>query len=146
MPSTSLVRAEIQVIEWASLIKEFIKKKRFEALVLGWGVPTDPDQSAVWHSSQTGPDQLNQISYANPEVDEALERGRASCQQEERRPHYHRMQRILAEDQPLVFLYFRDALPVVAARVRGVEPGPAGILHNFTKWFIPGELHRYTSG
>ena len=48
------VLAEIQVIEWASFIKEFIKKKRFEAVVLGWGVGTDPDQYPVWHSSQTG--------------------------------------------------------------------------------------------
>jgi peptide/nickel transport system substrate-binding protein len=140
------VLAEIQVIEWAALIKEFIKKKRFETLVLGWGVPTDPDQSAVWHSSQTGPDQLNQISYANPAVDEALEKGRASCQQAERLPYYHRFQRILAEDQPIVFLYFRDALPVVSARIRGIEPGPSGILHNFTEWFVPSELQRYTSG
>jgi peptide/nickel transport system substrate-binding protein len=140
------VKAEIQVIEWAAFIKEFIKKKRFETVVLGWGVPTDPDQYAVWHSSQSGPDQLNQISYANPEVDEVLEKGRASCVQQTRRPYYHRFQQLLAEDQPLVFLYFRDALPVVSARVRGVEPGPAGILHNFTRWFVPRELQRYTSG
>ena len=46
------VKTEIQVIEWASFIKEFIKKKRFEAVVLGWVVGTDPDQYGVWHSSQ----------------------------------------------------------------------------------------------
>ena len=78
------VKTEIQVIEWASFIKEFIKKKRFEAVVLGWGIGNDPDQYSVWHSSQMGPDHLNQISYANPEVDHLLEKGRASCLQQER--------------------------------------------------------------
>ncbi len=140
------VLAEIQVIEWASFIKEFIKKKRFEAVVLGWGVGTDPDQYPVWHSSQTGPDQLNQISYANEEVDQLLEKGRASCSQAERLRYYHRFQEVMADDLPLVFLYFRDALPVVTARVRGVEPGPAGILYNFDQWYVPRPLQRYTSG
>ena len=140
------VKTEIQVIEWASFIKEFIKKKRFEAVVLGWGVGTDPDQYGVWHSSQMGPDQLNQISYANPEVDRLLEEGRASCHQQERIKYYHRFQEVLAEDQPLVFLYFRDALPVVSSRVQGIQPAPSGIFYNFIQWYVPKQVQRYTSG
>ena len=140
------VKTEIQVIEWASFIKEFIKKKRFEAVVLGWGVGTDPDQYSVWHSSQMGPDQLNQISYANPEVDHLLEEGRASCHQQERIKYYHRFQEVLAEDQPLVFLYFRDALPVVSSRVQGIQPAPSGIFYNFIQWYVPKQVQRYTSG
>jgi len=140
------VKTEIQVIEWASFIKEFIKKKRFEAVVLGWGVGTDPDQYGVWHSSQMGPDQLNQISYANPEVDRLLEEGRASCHQQERIKYYHRLQEVLAEDQPLVFLYFRDALPVVSSRVQGIQPAPSGIFYNFIQWYVPKQVQRYTSG
>jgi peptide/nickel transport system substrate-binding protein len=140
------VKTEIQVIEWASFIKEFIKKKRFEAVVLGWGVGTDPDQYGVWHSSQMGPDQLNQISYANPEVDRLLEEGRASCHQQERVKYYHRFQEVLAEDQPLVFLYFRDALPVVSSRVQGIQPAPSGIFYNFIQWYVPKQVQRYTSG
>jgi len=140
------VQTEIQVIEWASFIKEFIKKKRFEAIVLGWGVGTDPDQYPVWHSSQTGPDQLNQISYANPEVDRLLEEGRTACHREDRIAYYHRFQEILAEDEPIVFLYFRDALPVVSSRVHGIHPAPSGILYNFDHWYVPRPLQRYTSG
>jgi hypothetical protein len=30
--------------------------------------------------------------------------------------------------------------------VRGVSPSPAGILHNFTEWFVPKQQQRYTSG
>jgi peptide/nickel transport system substrate-binding protein len=109
-------------------------------------VGTDPDQYAIWHSSQRGPDQLNHIGYANGEVDAALDTGRTTCVQAERVPFYHRIQRLLAEDQPVIFLYFRDALPAVASRVRGIEPAPAGITHNFTEWYVPRGLQRYTSG
>jgi peptide/nickel transport system substrate-binding protein len=140
------VAAEIRTLEWASFIKEFIKKRRFEAIILGWGIGLDPDQYEVWHSSKTGPDDLNHISYANPEADRLLELGRASCVREERKKYYYRLQEVLAEDQPIIFLFFRDALPVVSSRVRGIEPSPNGISYNFNRWYVPKERQRYTSG
>jgi peptide/nickel transport system substrate-binding protein len=140
------VRVDIRVIEWASFLKEYIKKRRFEAIILGWGIGQDPDQYEIWHSSKTGPDELNHISYANPEVDQLLEQGRVSCVQAERTRYYHRVQEVLAEDQPILFLYFRDALPVVSSRVKGIVPSPNGIRYNFHEWFVPKHLQRYTAG
>jgi peptide/nickel transport system substrate-binding protein len=140
------IGVEIRILEWASLLKEHIKKRSFEAIVLGWGTGSDPDQFVVWHSSQSGPDDLNHISYANPEVDKLLEAGRSACTQAERVKFYHRLHQVLAEDQPVVFLYWRDALPTVASRVHGIAPGPAGIKWNFTDWFVPKQLQRYTAG
>jgi len=140
------VQTDIQTIEWAAFLKEYIKQKRFEAIILGWGTGIDPDQFPIWHSSQMGPDQLNQISYSNPEVDALLEKGRTTCTQKERIPTYHRIQEILAEDQPVIFLYFNDALPAVSARVKGIKPEPSGISYNFIDWFVPKALQRYTAG
>ena len=140
------VGVRIRVVEWAALLKEHIRKRHFEALVLGWGIGVDPDQYVVWHSSQQAPEQLNHIGYASPEADALLEKGRSSCVQQDRVATYHRLQEVLAEDQPLVFLYFRDALQAVSARVHGIDPGPNGIRHNFTEWFVPRNLHRYTAG
>src|SRR5262249_36510992 len=118
------VKADIQVIEWAAFIKEYVKPRRFDVVILGLGTGTDPDQYAVWHSSQTGPDQMNRTGYSNPEVDRLLEVGRASCHESERVQYYHRIQEILAEDLPMIFLYFKDELPVVASRFRGVKEAP----------------------
>jgi peptide/nickel transport system substrate-binding protein len=140
------IQTDIQTIEWAAFLKEYIKQKRFEAIILGWGTGIDPDQYPIWHSSQMGPDQLNQISFSNAEVDALLEKGRTSCHQQERVATYRRIQEILAEEQPVVFLYFKDALPVVSSRVRGIKPEAAGIGYNFIDWFVPKHLQRYTSG
>ena len=140
------IGVEIRVLEWAALLKEHIKKRHFDSIVLGWGTGADPDQYVVWHSSQSGPDDLNHISYANPEVDALLEAGRSSCVQAERVRYYHRLHQVLADDQPLVFLYWRDALPVVSSRIYGIQPGPAGIKWNFNDWFVPKYLQRYTAG
>ncbi len=140
------VKADIQVIEWAAFIKEYVKPRRFDAVILGLGTGVDPDQYAVWHSSQTGPDQMNRTGYSNPEVDRLLEAGRSSCVQQDRVKYYHRIQEILAEDLPMLFLYFKDELPVVSSRFRGVKVAPAGILYNFTEWYVPRRLQRYTAG
>ena len=140
------VGVEIRILEWAAFLKEHIKKRNFEAIVMGWGIGIDPDQYVVWHSSQSGTDQLNHISYANPEVDQMLEAGRTTCVREERVKYYHRLQELLADDLPLVFLYFSDALPVVSSRVHGIDPGPNGIRYRSNMWFVPKPLQRYTAG
>ena len=140
------VQVEIRVIEWAALLKDFIKKRNFEAVILAWGITPDPDQYDIWHSSKTSPDELNRIGYANAEVDDLLEKGRGTCVEAERKKYYDRLQEVLAEDQPIVFLYFRDGLPVVSSRVRGIVPAPIGINYNFNEWFVPLNLHRYTAG
>jgi peptide/nickel transport system substrate-binding protein len=140
------VRVEIRILEWAAFLKEHIKKRNFEAIVMGWGIGIDPDQYVVWHSSQNGPDQLNHISYANPEVDRLLEAGRTSCVQAERVKIYRRLQEVLAEDLPIIYLYFGDALPVVSSRVHGIDPGPNGVRWHQEKWFVPTPLQRYTAG
>jgi peptide/nickel transport system substrate-binding protein len=139
------IGVEIRVLEWAAFLKEHIKKRRFEAVAMAWSIGLDPDQYGIWHSSKTGPDEFNFVSYSNPEVDRLLDLGRMTCLQSERKRAYDRLQEILAEDQPIIFLYFRDALPVVASRVRGIVPGPIGIGYNFTEWFVPKRLQLYTA-
>jgi len=79
----------------------------------------------------------------NPEVDRLLEQGRSTFDMDERKRCYFRLQEIMAEDQPYTFLYVPDALPVVSARFRGIEPAPAGIGHNFIKWYVPKEEQVY---
>jgi peptide/nickel transport system substrate-binding protein len=139
------IGVEIRVLEWAAFLKEHVRKRRFEAVSMGWSIGLDPDQYGIWHSSKTGPDEFNFVSYSNPEVDRLLDLGRMTCLQSERKRAYDRLQEILAEDQPIIFLYFREMLPVVASRVRGIVPGPIGIGYNFPEWFVPKRLQLYTA-
>jgi peptide/nickel transport system substrate-binding protein len=137
------ISVKIRVIEWAAFIKEFINKRRFDAVILGWTIPMDPDLHDVWHSSKTGPSELNFVSYRNAQVDDLLERGRSTFDRAERKRCYDRIQEILAEDQPYIFLYVPDALPIFNARVRGIDPAPVGIGHNVIKWYVPKEEQKY---
>jgi peptide/nickel transport system substrate-binding protein len=131
------ITVKIRVLEWAAFVNDFIKKGRFDATILGWTVSMDPDIYDVWHSSKTKPDELNFIAYKNAEVDELLEQGRSTFDQKQRKKCYDRIQEILAEDQPYLFLYVPDALPIIQKRFRGIEPAPLGIGYNFIKWYVP---------
>jgi peptide/nickel transport system substrate-binding protein len=133
------ITVKIRILEWAAFVNDFISKKKFDATILGWTIPLDPDIYDVWHSSKIGPDELNFISYKNKEVDMLIEKGRSTFDQEERRKCYNRIQEILAEEQPYTFLYVPDALPIIHARFHGINPAPIGINYNFIKWYVPEE-------
>jgi len=130
------IKVEIRTVEWAAFLKEFVDKGRFDALILGWSIPQDPDIYDIWHSSKATPGGLNFVGYTNPRLDELLEQGRRTLDQARRKVFYDRIQEILHQDQPYCFLYVPMALPIVQASVRGIEPAPAGISHNFPKWWI----------
>ena len=139
------IRMEIRTLEWAAFINEFVKKRKFDALILGWGTGPEPDQFDIWSSTKTGPDELNHVGFRNAEVDRLLEEGRRTFDMEKRKKAYFRFQEILAEEQPYVFLYAPEALPVFHKRFRGIEPAPAGISYNFIKWYVPQAEQKYTS-
>lgn len=138
------VDVKLRIIEWATFLKEFINPGNFDATILAWTGGPEPDQYNIWHSSKTGPQQLNFIGFENAEVDQLLEDGRRVFDQHERKKYYDRFQQILAEEQPYTFLYIGEALPAVSKRFRGVEAAPAGIRYNFTKWFVPEAEQKYT--
>jgi peptide/nickel transport system substrate-binding protein len=138
------ITVKIRILEWSAFVTNFINKRRFDAVILGWTIPLDPDAYDVWHSSKTKPEELNFISYNNPEADEMLVKGRSTFDQSQRKKYYDRFQEILAEDQPYTFLYVPDALVIIHNRFRGIEPAPIGLEYNFIKWYVPKDEQKYT--
>jgi len=136
---------KIRTIEWATFVNEFIDKRNFEAVILGWSFGPEPDLFDVWHSSKQGPKEFNFISFENKEVDELIMKARHTMDQEERRKCYFRIQEILADEQPYTFLFIPYSLVAVHKRIKGIEPAPAGITYNNTEWYVPMEQMRYSS-
>lgn len=74
----------------------------FDALLVTQEVPPDPDQYALWHSTQ----EVSNIShYKSPKVDKLLEDGRKIMDREKRKEIYFDFQRFLVEDTPAIFLF-----------------------------------------
>jgi len=119
------VEVKVEIYEWSVLLKRFVSKGDFDAIVLGWGLGNDFDQYAIWHSSQTHPEELNFINYRNPEVDHLL----TDLRQEYSRPAIIRLagklQRTIYEDQPYLFLFVPEGTSVMwKGSYRICHPGP----------------------
>lgn len=138
------IKVNIRTLEWSTFINEFIDKRRFEVVILGWSIGLDPDQYDIWHSSKTKEKEFNFVSYSNPEVDELLEKGRRTFDIDKRKRAYYRIQEILAEEVPYIFLYVPDATPIVHARFHGIDPAPIiGMGYNIHKWYVPEGMQRH---
>lgn len=137
------IKVNIRIVEWSAFINQFVEKRDFDAVILGWSLSRDPDQFSIWHSGQTKPGQYNFISYANLEIDRLLEEGRRIFDQKKRQKIYWRIHKILNEEQPYCFLYYPDALPVVHKRFIGPEVAPLGLGWNFVKWYVPKGQQKY---
>ncbi len=75
----------------------------YQALLLLYEIPTDPDQYTSWHSTQVT---TNITHYTSQRIDRLLEEGRTFIDMEERRKVYLDFQRFLLEDLPALFLYY----------------------------------------
>ena len=137
------IKMKIRVLEWSAMINEFINKKRFEAVLMGWFIGRDPDCYDVWHSSKTREGEFNFVGYKNETVDNLLAEGRRTFDQTKRALIYHEIHRLIYEDQPYLFLYSADILPIVNKRFRNVEVSPIGIGYNFIKWYVPKDEQKY---
>lgn len=137
------IKVNIRVMEWTTLIHQFIDKRRFQAVILGWTTGPDPDLYDIFHSSKVKSPGLNFIGYQNKEVDRLLEEGRYTLDRENRKKIYFRLQEILAEDQPYTFLYIPMSLEAIHRRFRGIKPAPIGISYNIERWWVPKNEQKY---
>jgi peptide/nickel transport system substrate-binding protein len=137
------IRMKIRIVEWNTLVNEFLNKRRFEAVIMGWFLPRDPDCFDIWHSSKTREGEFNFAGYKNEEVDRLLLEGRRIFDEPKRAPIYRRIHELIYADQPYLFLYSSDILPIVNKRFRNVESSPIGIGYNFIKWYVPKSEQRY---
>lgn len=137
------IATEIQVTAWSAFLDQFVNKKNFQAVLLGWTMPIDPDCYAVWHSNSMAEGGLNFISFSDARVDELIELGRREFDPEARAEIYRRIHRYLSEEAPYTFLFFPYATPAVNKRFKGIEPAPAGIGYNFIDWYVPEDEVKY---
>ncbi len=79
------------------------KPQNFQALLTLQEIPEDPDQYALWHSTQQ---QTNISDYQSKRVDDDLEKGRKLTDFKIRQEKYFDFQRVLLNDAPATFLYF----------------------------------------
>jgi len=133
------IELTIRPMEWASLIDR-VDKREFDAILMGWSMPPDPDPYQVWHSSQVDAGS-NYVGFVNEEADHLIEEARVSFDREHRIALYHRFQEILHQEQPYLFLLAPKVLAAGDKRLHGIRVHPFGI--DQREWFVPKAMQRY---
>jgi peptide/nickel transport system substrate-binding protein len=115
------IDAQIESLEFGTFSKQLS-----DGLVPAWIAPwtgyKDPDHLRyVFHSNQVPPVGGNRGFYSNPKVDALLDAGRAELDMGKRQPTYLEAQRLLSDDSPYVYLWYKLNHVVTAKNVKGYK-------------------------
>ncbi|MFH1614133.1 MAG: peptide-binding protein [Planctomycetota bacterium] len=126
--------------EWSVVITR-LNDRNFEAMVMGWGGDILEDPYQLWHSSQIGNRGSNYVGFRNNQADELITLARRTMDDDQRNRLYHRLHRILHEQQPYTFLYARPTFRLLDRRFKNVIIHKLGL--KYEEWYVPTELQKY---
>lgn len=109
------IDAKINVMEFNTAVEKFIKGD-FDSIINWYITPPDPDVFAWYSTGGTS----NQWRYSNPQVDDLLTKARSELDQTKAGALYKQFLGIIAEDQPISFLYYPQEIRGIRARLQNV--------------------------
>lgn len=122
------VKVNVVTLDFPSLIERITRTFDYEACILGL-VNTDLDpngQMTVWLSSgenhQWNPSQKTPATRWEAEIDKLMREQAAALTDKERKDKFDRVQHIVAEQQPFIYLINTDVLLAVSSNVAGAAP------------------------
>lgn len=99
------IMADISQLEW-SVFLENTKSHNYDAAYGGWvGNYGEDDISQLWKSDQSKNKGSNWYSYDNPEADKLMAEILVEPDQAKRFDLSHKLQRMIADDQPVTFMF-----------------------------------------
>jgi peptide/nickel transport system substrate-binding protein len=133
------MHVQVVALEFRSLIDRITQTKEYDACVLGLAsFDADPNSDLnVWLSS--GGTHLWNPSQAHPatpweaEIDELMEKQLAAANFEQRKKSYDRVQQILADYQPMIFLASPHILTGAKSNIGNFHPA---LLESYTLWNV----------
>ena len=123
------IQVDVQTVDEQLFFNERLPMRRFEMALFAVVTNDEPDNYDFWHSGQipsakNGYTGRNYAGWRNQEVDKLTEAGRNTFDYQLRRPYYVQLQERIAQDVPVIPLYFRAALDVAKETVQNYRPLP----------------------
>ncbi len=128
------IEMRIDIYEW-SVFLERINSRNFEACMLAWTTPLEPDPYQVWHSSQAfAEESSNFISFCNPEADRLIEEIRQCTDAAKRTLLCREFQRLIHKEQPYTFMFVPSQLSAVSAKFNNIRIFPPYMMPETLMW------------
>ncbi len=131
------VKVTIRAMEWQAFLNTVVTPRKFDTILLGWGLGLTPDAYPLWHSDSAKIGGFNLVSYKNPEVDRLIEEAEGTVDQKRLGELYRKIFRKIVADVPYIFLYIPNSITAVNRAIKNVEPSIVGIMHNEIDWIKP---------
>lgn len=125
---------KIKVMEWQAFLNTVVIPKKFEAVILGWGLSLMPDARSIWHSKSYKKGGFNFVGYANKIVDENIQKAELTTDFKELSLLYKEIFKQIATDNPYIFLYIPNSITAISKDIKNVSPSLIGIMHNQYDW------------
>jgi peptide/nickel transport system substrate-binding protein len=131
------IRVNLVTLDFPSLLERITQKFNYEAAMLGFrNVDLDPNgQMNIWLSSAENhgwnPQQKSPETAWEAEIDKLMRVQASTSDLKKRKQAFDRVQEIVYEQAPFIYLINQNALSAVSASVAGANPG---ILHPQTFW------------
>lgn len=122
------IKVNVVTLDFPSLIERMTQTFDYEAILLGLtNVGLDPnEQMNVWLSSsenhQWNPQEKAPETAWEAEIDDLMRTQAASALPKKRKEAFDRVQEIVFEEQPFIYLVNRNALSAIAPTVHGASP------------------------
>ncbi len=136
------IKLDPDPIEWASFTDR-LNNKNFEAITMGWSAKIESDINQEFHSSQMVAGGDDFMSYKNEELDKTIDEARRTVDEGKRMILWQKAHRILAEDQPYMFLWVRKGMWFASKRFQNVKVTKLG-LNDYEEWFVPRDQQKWT--
>jgi peptide/nickel transport system substrate-binding protein len=131
------IEAELNLVENATMVEQVYTGKTYDIAVTGESAYVDPN-TLIFQNFKSG-ESGNFVNYSNPEVDELIDQGIASTDQEERARIYQDIQALLLEDLPWINLFVANQYEAMKDYVQGYVHIPTGSNASFrTTWISEG--------
>src|ERR1700691_6071470 len=131
------IKVNVVTLDFPSLIERISQKFNYEAAMLGFrNVDLDPnEQMNIWLSSAENhawnPRQKSPETAWEAEIDQLMRAQASMADAKKRKESFDRVQDIVAEQAPIIYLVNQNALSAVSTAVEGANPG---ILSPQTFW------------
>lgn len=133
-------RVEVKVLAVSDLQQNYIRPREYDALLFGQSISFDPDLYPYWHSSQKRDPGLNLSLFENKDADGLLESIRQESEDSKRIEQTQKLQQILADEKPAVFLYGPQYLYPTRTSLHTGDIGnvaiPAQRLSQINTWYV----------
>jgi peptide/nickel transport system substrate-binding protein len=116
---------KVRVVEFATTFKQ-AQAGEFQVFQINWSGRIDPDGNSYIFMRSKAPQ--NDGGYSNPEADKLMEEGRATSNVEERKAIYAKLNKILLDDLPIIYIYHRTLLIAHTTKLQGYKQMPDGLV------------------